>query len=177
MVYNALKLLMSMNPSLFEKCASDYQAACDSEEARMLHRKAMWENLEQLAKQKSLHSNNHDIDDQVTLTQASYVDTEEIQQAHISHELNNLSIIDSPAGISEGTVNHETHPAASNESLTGDGSPTKGAHEYTDFGKTSDESVELTGAREPFNKKARFSTNFALHGRVLKYCQLKQPAT
>ena len=52
MVYNAMKLFMEINPSLFDECSSKYTADQEEAPARAMHRQNMWKMLEEQASQE-----------------------------------------------------------------------------------------------------------------------------
>jgi len=52
MVYNAMKLFMEINPSLFDECSSKYTADQEDAPARLVQRQNMWKMLEEQATQE-----------------------------------------------------------------------------------------------------------------------------
>ncbi|KAF8460622.1 serine/threonine-protein phosphatase 2A regulatory subunit delta isoform [Kalaharituber pfeilii] len=52
MVYNAMKLFMEINPTLFDECSSKYTAEQEEAPARAAHRQQMWKMLEEQAVQE-----------------------------------------------------------------------------------------------------------------------------
>lgn len=59
MVYNAMKLFMEVNPTLFDECSNEYTDQQNNAEAVKASRQAKWDRLAQLAesmKQQNGHS-------------------------------------------------------------------------------------------------------------------------
>ncbi|KAF8425492.1 phosphatase 2A regulatory B subunit-domain-containing protein [Tirmania nivea] len=52
MVYNAMKLFMEINPTLFDECSSKYSADQEDAPARLVQRQNMWKMLEEQAAQE-----------------------------------------------------------------------------------------------------------------------------
>jgi len=52
MVYNAMKLFMEINPTLFDECSSKYSADQEGAPARLVQRQNMWKMLEEQAAQE-----------------------------------------------------------------------------------------------------------------------------
>lgn len=52
MVYNAMKLFMEVNPTLFDDCSQEYAEASNSAEQRKQTRASKWERLADMAKAK-----------------------------------------------------------------------------------------------------------------------------
>ncbi len=49
LVYNAMKLFMEINPTLFDECSAEYAAQQESAQARAEERNNKWKLLEELA--------------------------------------------------------------------------------------------------------------------------------
>ena len=52
MVYNAMKLFMEINPTLFDECSAEYTEHQNTADERKAARKSRWDQIEALAKQK-----------------------------------------------------------------------------------------------------------------------------
>lgn len=55
MVYNAMKLFMEINSTLFDECSSRYTTEQEDAPARAAHRQQMWRMLEEQASQEREH--------------------------------------------------------------------------------------------------------------------------
>ena len=53
MVYNAMKLFMEINPTLFDECSADYAALQKTADQRQAVRKQKWDRIEELAQRNS----------------------------------------------------------------------------------------------------------------------------
>lgn len=59
MVYNAMKLFMEINPTLFDECSSKYTADQEDAPARAVQRQNMWNMLEDQAAQERERKSQH----------------------------------------------------------------------------------------------------------------------
>lgn len=61
MVYNAMKLFMEINPTLFDECTQDYAAMQEAAPAKALKREQMWRMLEDTARRRQADRNSKSI--------------------------------------------------------------------------------------------------------------------
>jgi serine/threonine-protein phosphatase 2A regulatory subunit B' len=57
MVYNAMKLFMEINPTLFDECTQEYAAMQEAAPAKALKREQMWKMLEDSARRRQNERN------------------------------------------------------------------------------------------------------------------------
>lgn len=58
MVYNAMKLFMEINPTLFDECTQEYVAMQDSAPQRALDRENQWKMVEETARRRQAEKAN-----------------------------------------------------------------------------------------------------------------------
>lgn len=59
MVYNAMKLFMEVNPSLFDECSAQYRDDEDQVQERQRDRDARWDRLKEMAEQRQNGAAEH----------------------------------------------------------------------------------------------------------------------
>ena len=67
LIYNALKVFMEMNQTLFDECTKKYKEDREKEEQENLNHMLIWEKLYSAAKQNELVKTNKELRDQINL--------------------------------------------------------------------------------------------------------------